>query len=108
MAKNAEKDVLLVGDMPILGGGRLPLYLITTQSEKKTGRTVWRLKAQKWVGDQYRWETVAQRYSRQELERIIDAIIVRRVLHTGPVENEMDLIQKFETIAVNRKFGRAG
>lgn len=94
-----------MGDMPIIGGGRLPLYLFTTQSEKKTGRTIWRLKAQKWIGDQYRWETIAQRYSRAELEQVIDNIIVRRIMHTGPVQNEMDLIQKFETVAVERRAG---
>lgn len=112
MAKHEEIDALVIGDMPIIGGGWLDSYKMTKQSEKRTGRTIWRLKKQAWINDCYHWQTIAQRYSKAELDRIIDKMIVGRLM--ADVDADGKIIQGFEpddtfmlrleTVAV----GRAG
>ena len=98
MAKHAEVDAAIVGDMPILGGGYLPPYKMTRQA-KKSGRTVWRLKKQVWIDGCYHWQTIAQRYSKADLDRCVDKMIVGRIM-AGTVENESAFMLRLETVAV--------
>jgi hypothetical protein len=99
MAKHAEVDALVVGDMPILGGGYLPPYKMTRQPEKKTGRTVWRLKKQVWIDNCYHWQTVVQRYSKADLDRCVDRMIVGRIM-ADEVQDEGAFMLRLETVAV--------
>ena len=119
---NAEESVMTVGDMPIVGGGHLPLLQFTRQLQKRTGRTVWRLKRQVWVNGVYHWKTVATRYTKQELDRIVDRMIVGRIMadvtEDGRImtpgqrfekwgaTSEEDLVMSFVTVhkpSLNRK-----
>ena len=95
---HAEVDAMVVGDMPILGGGYLPPYKMTRQA-KKSGRTVWRLKKQVWIDSCYHWQTIAQRYCKADLDRCVDKMIVGRIM-ADRVEDEGAFMLRLETVAV--------
>ena len=77
---STEVDAMTIGDMPIVGGGKLPALKFTRQPQKRTGRTIWRLKRQVWVDGVYHWKTMATRYSKRELDAIVDRMIVGRIM----------------------------